>query len=69
MVFNVIHETGLLEVEASVEVFKEDGQIFCDVQNWSVEGGTWYTHDYAEKRRVETLTLWPSEEDHEWIIA
>jgi hypothetical protein len=38
MIFNVVHETGLLEVEASVEVFKEDEQIFCDVQNWSVEG-------------------------------
>ena len=32
---------------------------------WQSRGGTWYTHDYAEKKGVETITLWPSEEVHQ----
>ena len=26
---------------------------------WSSNGGTWYTHDYARKHSVETLIIWP----------
>jgi len=39
----------------------------CDVlvvipwqDEWQSEGGTWYTHDYAEKKGVDIVTLWPS---------
>ena len=34
---------------------------------WQPEGGTWYTHDYAEKKGVETFVIWPSEEVHQLI--
>ena len=34
---------------------------------WQSRGGTWYTHDYAEKKGVETITIWPSEEVHRLI--
>ena len=34
---------------------------------WQPEGGTWYTHDYAEKKGVDTLVIWPSEEVHQLI--
>lgn len=29
---------------------------------WQSRGGTWYTHDYARKKGVETFTIWPSEQ-------
>jgi len=29
---------------------------------WQPRGGTWYTHDYARKKGVETITIWPSEQ-------
>ena len=29
---------------------------------WQSRGGTWYTHDYAKKKGVETITIWPSEQ-------
>ena len=34
---------------------------------WQSRGGTWYTHDYAKKKGVETFTIWPSEEAHQLI--
>ena len=46
----------------------------CDVlvvipwqDEWQPEGGTWYTHDYAEKKGVDILTIWPSAEVHQLI--
>jgi hypothetical protein len=32
---------------------------------WSSEGGTWYTHDYARKHLVKTLIRWP-DGTYEW---
>ena len=32
---------------------------------WSSEGGTWYTHDYARKHLVKTLIIWP-DGTYEW---
>ena len=34
---------------------------------WQSEGGTWYTHDYAEKKGVDIVTLWPSAEVNQLI--
>ena len=46
----------------------------CDVlvvipwqDEWQSEGGTWYTHDYAEKKGVDIVTLWPSAEVNQLI--
>ena len=46
----------------------------CDVlvvipwqDEWQSEGGTWYTHDYAEKKGVDIVTIWPSAEVHQLI--
>ena len=46
----------------------------CDVlvvipwqDEWQSEGGTWYTHDYAEKKGVDIVTIWPSEEVRQLI--
>ena len=64
------------ETRGTASYFQRNRQLVDEVdllvvipyQNeWAPEGGTWYTHDYAEKRRVETLTLWPSEEVHRLI--
>ena len=35
---------------------------------WQPRGGTWYTHDYAEKVGVETFTVWPSPTVHQLIL-
>ena len=34
---------------------------------WQSEGGTWYTHDYAKKKGVEVIVIWPSAEVHQLI--
>ena len=34
---------------------------------WQSEGGTWYTHDYAEKKGVDIVTIWPSAEVRQLI--
>ncbi len=34
---------------------------------WQSRGGTWYTHDYAEKTGVDIVVIWPSEEVHKLI--
>jgi len=34
---------------------------------WQSEGGTWYTHDYAEKKGVDIVTIWPSAEVNQLI--
>lgn len=46
----------------------------CDVlvvipweDEWQSEGGTWYTHDYAEKKGVDVVTIWPSAEVNQLI--
>ena len=46
----------------------------CDVlvvipwqDEWQSEGGTWYTHDYAEKKGVDIVTIWPSAEVNQLI--
>ena len=46
----------------------------CDVlvvipweDEWQSEGGTWYTHDYAKKKGVHIVTIWPSAEVHQLI--
>jgi hypothetical protein len=37
------------------------------VREWQSEGGTWYTHDYAEKKGVDIVTIWPSAEVNQLI--
>jgi hypothetical protein len=46
----------------------------CDVlvvipwqDQWQSEGGTWYTHDYAEKKGIDIVTIWPSAEVNQLI--
>jgi hypothetical protein len=46
----------------------------CDVlvvipwqDEWQSQGGTWYTHDYAEKKGVDIVTIWPSAEVNQLI--
>ena len=30
---------------------------------WQPKGGTWYTHDYAKKKRVPVKLFWPTKPD------
>lgn len=34
---------------------------------WQPEGGTWYTHDYAEKNDRDVLVIWPSAQVNQLI--
>lgn len=38
MILEIVHDTTLLEVVANVDVWPEDGQIFCEIEDWKVEG-------------------------------
>ena len=75
---SIANELGIIVLTPETQTghFARNREIVdrCDVlvvipwqDEWQSEGGTWYTHDYAEKKGVDIVTIWPSAEVNQLI--